>query len=186
MPRPNKRRGIFAEEHLAQRIAAERDRPDRKWSNDGLAKRMTDAGCPMTGSAIFKIEKAEPRRRIVVDELVTFARVFGITVDQLLLDPEIEAEQRLIDKLNSVNTLATAHEDAAVKLIAAVDEVRELVKGSKRTKAAVNKYLMEIREPREFIRVTTALYRSDRLDTYGGRPDLQLAVMRALSENEET
>ena len=184
MPRPNPSRVMFTEDHLAARVTIERER--KGWTLEGLAKRMTDAGCPLAASAVYKIEQGKPRRRIVVDELVAFSRVFGIPVDQLLLDPEMEAEQRLIDKLNSVNTLATAHEEAAVKLIAAVDEVRELVKGSKRTKAAVNKYLMEIREPREFIRVTTALYRSDRLNTYGGRPDLQLGVMRALSENEET
>jgi transcriptional regulator with XRE-family HTH domain len=91
MPRPNKRRGVFAEDHLAQRIAAERDA--RGWTNDGLAKRMTDAGCPMTGSAIFKIEKMEPRRRIVVDELVTFAKVFGIPLEELLLAPEVAASK---------------------------------------------------------------------------------------------
>ena len=89
MPRPNKRREIFAEDHLAQRIAAERDA--RGWTNDGLAKRMTDAGCPMTGSAIFKIEKAEPRRRIVVDELVAFAKVFAVPMEELLLSPELAA-----------------------------------------------------------------------------------------------
>jgi transcriptional regulator with XRE-family HTH domain len=91
MPRPNKRREIFAEDHLAQRIAAERDA--RGWTNDGLAKRMTDAGCPMTGSAIFKIEKAQPRRRIVVDELVTFAKVFAVPMEELLLPPEIAAKR---------------------------------------------------------------------------------------------
>ena len=95
MPRPNKHREIFAEDHLAQRIAAERDRPDRKWTNDGLAKRMTDAGCPMTGSAIFKIEKGEPRRRIVVDELVTFAKVFAIPMEELLIPPGVAAAREL-------------------------------------------------------------------------------------------
>lgn len=37
---------------------------------------MTDAGCPIQGSAIYKIEKADPPRRITVDELVAFATVF--------------------------------------------------------------------------------------------------------------
>jgi transcriptional regulator with XRE-family HTH domain len=91
MSRPNKRREIFAEDNLARRIAAERDA--QGWSNDGLAKRMSDAGCPMTGSAIFKIEKAEPRRRIVVDELVTFAKVFGLSMEELLLAPEMAANR---------------------------------------------------------------------------------------------
>lgn len=93
MSRPNKRREIFAEVHLAERIAAERDA--RGWTNDGLAKRMTDAGCPMAASAIFKIEKAQPRRRIVVDELIAFAKVFGLSLEDLLLPPEVARSQEL-------------------------------------------------------------------------------------------
>ena len=182
MPRPNPLRTVFAEDHVAARITIERER--RGWTLEGLAKRMTDAGCPLAASAIYKTEQGQPRRRIVTDELVTYSSVFGIPVDHLLLDPEIEAEQRLINKLNSINTLAAAHAEAAVKLIDAADEVRELVKGSKRAKAAVNKYLMEIHEPREFIRVMTALYRSN-VGLWDGRPDLQLAIKRTLSENEE-
>jgi len=87
MPRPNKRRQVLAEDHLAERIAMERDA--RGWTNDGLARRMTDVGCAMTPSAIFKIEKANPRRRIVVDELVAFGRVFGVPIDELLVAPEL-------------------------------------------------------------------------------------------------
>jgi transcriptional regulator with XRE-family HTH domain len=121
MPRPNKRRGIFAEDHLAQRIAAVRDA--RGWTNDGLAKRMTDAGCPMTGSAIFKIEKAEPRRRIVVDELVTFAKVFAIPLDELLLAPEVaaskEATRLVIEWANAA--------DAADPLIEAQNVAAEAI-----------------------------------------------------------
>ena len=99
MPRPNKRRAVLAEDNLARRIAAERDA--RGWTNDGLAKRMTDVGCAMTGSAIFKIEKGEPRRRIVVDELVAFASVFGVPISELLVPPEVvadaEAARRVVD-----------------------------------------------------------------------------------------
>jgi transcriptional regulator with XRE-family HTH domain len=49
----------------------------------------------MTGSAIFKIEKSEPRRRIVVDELVAFAQVFGVPLDELLLPPEVAVSKEL-------------------------------------------------------------------------------------------
>ena len=93
MSRPNKRRDVFAEDNLARRVAVER--VARRWSNDGLAERMTRAGCAMTGSAIFKIEKAEPRRRIVVDELVAFSRVFGVPVGELLLPPEAMLSREL-------------------------------------------------------------------------------------------
>lgn len=102
MPRPNRPREVLAEDNLARRIAAERDA--RGWSNDGLAQRMTEAGCAMTGSAIFKIEKGQPRRRIVVDELVAFAKVFGVAVDNLLLPPEVLLSGHLADLVIEWNT----------------------------------------------------------------------------------
>ncbi|MDQ2782709.1 MAG: hypothetical protein M3Y26_09290 [Actinomycetota bacterium] len=70
---------------------------------------MTDAGCPMVGSAIFKIEKADPPRRIVVDELVTFAKVFGVTIQDLLLPPEVVASReltRLVAEWDAASTSA--------------------------------------------------------------------------------
>src|SRR5450631_3569321 len=88
--RPNKPRKVNAESHLADRIASERK--SRGWSLEGLAKRMTDAGCAIDQSAIFKIEQGKPRRRInvdeLVDELVVFSRVFAVPLDELLLAPE--------------------------------------------------------------------------------------------------
>lgn len=117
MPRPNRPREVFAEDHLAQRIATEREA--RGWTNDGLAKRMTDAGCPMTGSAIFKIEKGEPRRRIVVDELVAFSKVFGVALEELLLPPEVAARKELAqlviawDTADSEASAAIAKRDEA-------------------------------------------------------------------------
>jgi hypothetical protein len=50
---------------------------------------MTLAGCPMYPTTIYKIEKGEKgkRRRITVDELVAFSRVFGIGVEELLALP---------------------------------------------------------------------------------------------------
>lgn len=125
MPRQNKPREVLAEDHLARRIAAERDA--RGWTNDGLAKRMTDAGCAMTGSAIFKIEKSEPRRRIVVDELVAFGKVFGIPVDELLLPPEALLYQevaRLVIDWNYAREEAAA---ATAKSAEAWDAVRAFV-----------------------------------------------------------
>jgi len=88
MPRPNKPRTVDREDALARRIGYERKA--RGWTYDSLAARMTSAGCPIDQSAIYKIEKAEPRRRITVDELVAFAQVFGYTnVDELLDPPEL-------------------------------------------------------------------------------------------------
>lgn len=87
MPRPNRGRAIHAERNLAQRIAYERQRPDRRWSYDGLAKRMADAGCPIAGGALWKIENGDPPRKVTVDELVAFAKVFGEDDVNKLLEP---------------------------------------------------------------------------------------------------
>lgn len=93
MSRPNKPRKVNAESHLADRIASERK--SRGWSLEGLARRMTDAGCAIDQSAIFKIEQGKPRRRINVDELVVFSRVFAVPTDELLLAPEFAASREV-------------------------------------------------------------------------------------------
>ena len=82
MPRQNASRSINAEQDLAALIARERER--RGWSYDHLARLISDAGCPIQGSALFKIEKGQPPRRITVDELVALTRVFAMNIDQLL------------------------------------------------------------------------------------------------------
>lgn len=82
MPRPNKPRTIGAEDRLALRIATERQA--RGWSYWKLAQAMTEAGCSIAGSAIYKIEKGNPRRTIFVDELVALSRIWSIPVERLL------------------------------------------------------------------------------------------------------
>ncbi len=81
-PRPNRGRTLGSERSLSQRIAWEREK--RGMTYDGLASRMGGAGCQIQGSALYKIEKGDPPRRITVDELVALAKVFGLGVDELL------------------------------------------------------------------------------------------------------
>ncbi len=99
MSRLNPQRSIGGEDNLARRI--ERERSARGWSYEALAKQMTDAGCNIQASAIYKIEKADPPRRITVDELIALARVFGRSIEDLLrpigvLDKE-RAHQLLLE-----------------------------------------------------------------------------------------
>ncbi len=92
MPPRNPARALFTEDGLAHRIAYERDQ--RGWTYEGLAKRMTDAGCAINQSAIYKIEKGKPRRRITVDELVALAKVFDLDVNDLLIPLETLLDKR--------------------------------------------------------------------------------------------
>jgi transcriptional regulator with XRE-family HTH domain len=93
VPRPNPPRTIHSERALAERIAHEREQ--RGWSYDGLAKRLTAAGCPIQASAVYKTEKGDPPRRVTVDELVAYSEVFNIPVEQLLLPMAVIRDREL-------------------------------------------------------------------------------------------
>lgn len=99
MPRPNRPRSIASEQALARRLAFERER--KGMSYDGLASRMTKAGCPIQASGLYKIEKAG--RRITVDELVAFSHVFDIPIEKLLLPPELAAGEVFTDLMVAWN-----------------------------------------------------------------------------------
>lgn len=125
MPRPNPGRSLKSEESLARRIEFERKR--RKWTHDGLADRMKRVGCPIRGSAIYKIENGNRRapdgtplrRGISVDELVALAKVFETSLDDLLLPPEVVETSQAVelflawDKAAAALTQATTHHDEA-------------------------------------------------------------------------
>ncbi len=114
MSRPNRPRSIAGETSLARRIGYERE--TRGMSYEGLASRMTAAGCAINGSGVYKSEKLG--RRITVDELVAYSMVFRIPVAELLLPPEAAASRALADLI--------AHWDKASQEAArAQDQERE-------------------------------------------------------------
>lgn len=100
MPPRSQPRTVLAELSLARRIAFEREQ--REWSPAGLALRMTKAGCPMTQSAIWKIENGDPPRRITFDEAVTFAGVFDVSLDELASPPDVVAAQSVADAARAI------------------------------------------------------------------------------------
>lgn len=112
MPRPNQPRSIASEQALARRVAHEREA--RGMSYEGLASRMTGVGCAIQASGLYKIEKADPPRRITVDELVAFSQVFGVPVEQLLWPPEVAVSKELAELMvtwNNARETATRAED---------------------------------------------------------------------------
>ena len=100
MPRPNRTRYVGGESSLAERIAFER--AARGWSPAGLASRMEQVGCPINTSAIYKLEKADPPRRITVDELIAFARVFDLPPEDLLQPASVVKHEKLRKGLDEV------------------------------------------------------------------------------------
>jgi transcriptional regulator with XRE-family HTH domain len=148
MPRPNPGRELYAEEHLAQRIQAERERLG--WSYEGLAKRMAAAGCPVDQSAIYKIERQKPRRRITVDELVGLSKVFEIDVADLLVAPEIAAVQEvrpLVGRFFQLRSqLAKVTRENHAEQATVLERLSSLTKDHPAAKAAVEDLASEIGE----------------------------------------
>ncbi len=93
---------------MARRIAFERKQRD--WTTEALAKRMTDAGCPINQSAIWKIENGEPRRRISFDEAAGFAKVFEMPLEELAVAPEIAAN-------DTVRALVQEHQRLSAEMV---------------------------------------------------------------------
>jgi len=125
VPRPHRPRSIASEDHLARRIAYERER--HGWSYAGLAQRLTAVGCAIDGSALYKIEKGSPRRRISVDELVALSDVFGVPVAELLVPPELHAERRVLEALEEYRRLASQMTELDARISAIVAEVSDLL-----------------------------------------------------------
>jgi hypothetical protein len=62
---------------------------------------MTKAGCAINGSALYKIEKGVPRRRITVDEHVAFASVFEVPMEDLLTPPQLLEDRRGLELVSA-------------------------------------------------------------------------------------
>lgn len=79
---------------FAERIRIERQR--RGWSQAELARRMRDAGQPLDQAAISKIESppgSDRLRRIDIDEAISFAKVFDLSLEEMTL-PQAEMQER--------------------------------------------------------------------------------------------
>lgn len=117
MPRPNRARSLENEENLARRIAYERE--TREMTYEGLAQRMTDAGCATHASALYKIEKSTPPRKVTISELIVLAKIFETTTDDLLMPRELWGAQRAQELLDQLG-------DAASKVRSAVESLNRV------------------------------------------------------------
>jgi len=67
---------LSGEQILRERIKDAREA--RNQSQADVARRMTEVGCKMHQTAVAKIEAGE--RRVALDEAITFAQVFGVSL----------------------------------------------------------------------------------------------------------
>lgn len=103
--------GLMSEHNLARRIAWEMNQ--RGWSQERMAKEMTDAGFPLHQSSVSKIvnPKDGKRRAISVDDAIGFAKVFGVTVEDLLIPLEAVLDSRIRDTLIRLEKIHQQRED---------------------------------------------------------------------------
>ncbi len=103
---------LFSEGNLAERVALERE--VRGWSTAELAARMTEAGCPMNQSAVWRIENATPRRRINLDEALGFSTVFELPLEELMSPPQeamdVRGRQLVQEVVDAYRTSRAAQE----------------------------------------------------------------------------
>lgn len=171
MPPKKKQGSLLAEDHLAERIELERKRLNMSY--EGLAKRVTDAGCPIQPSAIHKIEKGSPRRRITVDEAIAYAEVFGIPIAELLAPPSLAGKQEFRDlwsrrraSWEELKRMQEDHRLLEAVLLANVDacnnRMGELFKADPELRASVG----------DLVAQDEGIHSSKRDDVTGGHLDL--------------
>ncbi|MEZ0096260.1 helix-turn-helix transcriptional regulator [Streptacidiphilus sp. EB129] len=105
---------LEGEENVAKRIRMERSA--RQWSTAVLADRMSEAGFPINQSAVWRIESGDPPRRVNLDEAIGFARVFEISLEDLIGPPEAGENAHL-------QRLLAEYADASVALRAAREQM---------------------------------------------------------------
>jgi transcriptional regulator with XRE-family HTH domain len=149
MPRSNRGRTMGSERTLAQRLAYERT--VREWTYDQLARRMTDVGCKIQGSALFKIEKGDPPRRVTVDELVALANVFETPMDELLVPYELILDKRareLVKKWSeSRDALGTAQDQVNLWWMALTGHMKSHPESRAAIEAALGSYARSLGYP---------------------------------------
>jgi transcriptional regulator with XRE-family HTH domain len=116
------------ERNLAARVAYEREQ--RAWSYDTLSRELKRVGCAMAISSLNGIEKGEPPRRVRVNELYAFAKVFNLPIDDLVAPPSSYRLARLGEQLDqylaTVRSLIRTRADARVIELSLLSTARAL------------------------------------------------------------
>jgi len=87
---------------------------------------MTTAGCPINQSAVNKIEQGDPPRRVTVDELVAFAKVYELEIEDLLLPAHAARDKEIAEsyrKISGVGSLVVAYAELVLEELARLSEL---------------------------------------------------------------
>jgi len=113
--RLNSKRTSDSEQILSARVKYERQL--RGWTPAYVAKLMSELGCNIQTSAIYRIEEDNPkkRRRITVNEHVAFAEIFDISMEELLKPPEQVVDELIDDIQKTRESVTPGLEEFVVK-----------------------------------------------------------------------
>lgn len=119
---------LLSEDNLARRIKYEMDQ--RGWSQERMAKEMTDAGYPIHQTSVGKIVSPGrgKRRAISVDDALGFAKVLGVPLVDLLSPVETALEERLRPVLQRLLDLAQQHDDLEREMSGLVHEMLQITR----------------------------------------------------------
>jgi transcriptional regulator with XRE-family HTH domain len=134
MPRPNIGRTLASEQNLAKRVAHERHK--HGWGYESLAKRMSEVGCPIAASGLFKLEQRG--RRITADEVVAFAKVFDLSFDELFQPVDLAIDARGEELVRKWGQHRAYLRHAAIPAVErAEDEMRDYYAGNPAARASM-------------------------------------------------
>jgi hypothetical protein len=151
---------------LARRVAAER--AARGWSNETLARRMSEAGCAIQPSALYKIQ-SEPPRRITVNELVGLSAAFGVSVQELLAPADQVITGLVKERFDAWLRVSAERDRVAQRVRDLETEIRELLdrvpEAKQPLRAAIGEWLSDYRGYNEADAIDAAMHTFTREST---------------------
>jgi transcriptional regulator with XRE-family HTH domain len=141
MPRKNPPRTVPFESNVAANLGRERERTGITFER--LAERMTERGCPIQPSALHKIEKGDPPRRVTVNELMVMADVLGVKAFDLVDDPDKSVPSEVWQAVAQVEEHERAIERARRGIAEAVERLRAMLAGNDRHRVLLRRVIAE-------------------------------------------
>jgi transcriptional regulator with XRE-family HTH domain len=96
-----------ADSYFGKRVREERSRLG--WSQEELAKRLTDNGIPIYNSTVAKIENERKPRAVRLGEAAALADLFGVTLDSMLGRRQGTSEDELAYNVRVLRDNARQH-----------------------------------------------------------------------------
>jgi transcriptional regulator with XRE-family HTH domain len=133
MPRVNTERSLDNERMVAARIAYERQQND--WSYQQTSNKLKRVGGSLGAAEIQKIEKEN--RRLSIDELVAFAKLFKLSPNEIMTPLELVLNKRAMEFVRKADHALEALAKSVRELIETSVELSQLQQTNSRDQSLV-------------------------------------------------